>query len=64
MTKRVMHRLAKALCFMGKRSFPVLKKVSDADVKVGLVAAVLFALAYAVETKCPSEEFLNHMNHL
>lgn len=51
MTKRVMHRLAKALCFRGKTSFPVLKKVSDARVKVGLVAAVLFALAYAIETK-------------
>jgi hypothetical protein len=51
MTKRVMHRLAKALCFRGKRSFPVLKKVSDAHIQVGLVAAALFALAYAVETK-------------
>jgi hypothetical protein len=51
MTKRVMHRLAKALCFRGKRSFPVLKKVSDAHIQVGLVAAALFALTYAVETK-------------
>jgi hypothetical protein len=50
MTKRVMHRLAKALCFRSKGSFPVLQKVSDAHIKVGLVAAVLFALAYAVET--------------
>jgi hypothetical protein len=51
MTKRVMHCLAKALCFRSKRSFPVLKKVSDAHIKVGLVTAVLFALAYAVETR-------------
>jgi hypothetical protein len=34
-----------------KRSFAVLEKIGGAYVKVGLVAAVLFTLAYAVETK-------------
>jgi hypothetical protein len=51
MTKRVMRRLAKALHSGSKRSFAVLKTVGGAHIKVGLVAAVLFALAYAVETK-------------
>jgi hypothetical protein len=34
MTKRVMHRPAKALCFRSKGSFPVLKKVSDAHISL------------------------------
>jgi ABC-type Fe3+ transport system permease subunit len=49
MTK--MHRLAKVPRSRGKRSFAVFKKVTRAHIKVGLVAAALFALAYAVETK-------------
>jgi len=49
MTK--MHRLAKVPRSRGKGSFAVLKKVSHARIKVGLVAAASFALAYAVETK-------------
>jgi hypothetical protein len=51
MTKRVMRRLAKAFRFGSKRSFLVLKKVSGAHIKIGLAAAVLFTLAYAVETR-------------
>jgi hypothetical protein len=37
--------------FPSRRSFAALKKVSGAHIKVGLIAAVLFALAYAVETR-------------
>jgi hypothetical protein len=33
------------------RSFAVRKKVSGAHIKIGLIAAVLFALAYVVETR-------------
>jgi hypothetical protein len=51
MTKSVMHRISIVPRARGKRSLSVLKKVSRAHVKVGLVAAALFALAYAVETK-------------
>jgi hypothetical protein len=51
MTKSVMHRFVKVLPSRSKRSFAVLKTVSGAHIKVGLVAAILFALAYAVETK-------------
>jgi hypothetical protein len=51
MTNRVMHRLAKILRSGSKRSFAVLKTAGGARIKLGLVAAVLFALAYAVETK-------------
>ena len=47
MRKSVMHRLAKVVRSGSKRSFAVLEKVGG----VGLVAAVLFTLAYAVETK-------------
>ena len=46
-----MRRLAKVLRSRSRKSFAALKKVSGAHIKVGLVAAVLFALAYAVETK-------------
>jgi hypothetical protein len=44
-------RLAKVVRSKSKRSFAVLKKVNDAHVKLGLVAAALFVLAYVVETK-------------
>jgi hypothetical protein len=37
--------------FPSRRSVAALKKVSGAHIKVGLIAAVLFALAYAVETR-------------
>jgi hypothetical protein len=53
MTKSVVRRLAKVVRAASKRSFAVLK-VSGRHAKVGLVAAVLFALAYAVETKAVS----------
>jgi hypothetical protein len=51
MTKSVMHRLAEVVRSGSKRSFAVLEKVGRAHIKIGLVAAALFALAYAVETK-------------
>jgi hypothetical protein len=51
MTEGVVHYLAKVLRSGSRRSFATLKKVGGAHVTVGLVAAVLFALAYAVETK-------------
>jgi hypothetical protein len=47
----VMQPLAKVVRSKSKRSFAVLKKVNGAHVKLGLVAAALFVLAYAVETK-------------
>jgi hypothetical protein len=46
-----MRRLAKVVRYGSKRSFAVLEKVGGAHIKIGLVAAALFALAYAVETK-------------
>jgi hypothetical protein len=49
MTK--MHRLAKVPRSSGKRSLAVLKEINRAHIKIGLVAAAVFALAYAVETK-------------
>jgi hypothetical protein len=51
MTQSVVHRLAKVVRSGSKRSLAVLEKVGGAYVKVGLVAAILFTLAYAVETK-------------
>jgi hypothetical protein len=51
MTKSVVHRPAKVIRAGSKRSFAVLEKVDRQHVKIGLVAAALFALAYAVETK-------------
>jgi hypothetical protein len=51
MTKSVVHRLAEVVRSGSKRSFAVLEKVGRAHIKIGLVAAALFALAYAVETK-------------
>jgi hypothetical protein len=46
-----MHRLATVLRSKGKRNFAVLKKVSGAQIKLWLVAAVFFASAYVVETR-------------
>lgn len=43
--------LAKLVRATGKRSFAVFKKIGGTNFKPGLVAVVLFALAYAVETK-------------
>ena len=37
--------------FPSRRSFAAFKKVSGAHIKVGLIAVVLFSLAYAVETR-------------
>ena len=46
-----MRRLAEVFRSKRKRSLAVLKKVNGAHVKLGLVAAAFFILAYAVETK-------------
>jgi hypothetical protein len=51
MTNNVMERPAKVVSSKSKRSLAVLKKVNGAHVKLGLVAAAFFVLAYAVETK-------------
>jgi hypothetical protein len=51
MTKSVMHHLAQILRCKSKRSIAVLKKITSAHITMGLVAAVLFASAYALETK-------------
>jgi hypothetical protein len=51
MTNSLMQRLAKVVSSKSKRNLTVLKKVNRAHVKLGLVAATLFVLAYAVETK-------------
>ena len=51
MTNSVMRRLAEVFRSKSKRSLAVLKKVNGAHVKLGLVAAAFFVLAYAVETK-------------
>jgi hypothetical protein len=51
MTNSVVRRLAKVVRSKSKRSFAVLKTVNGAHVKLGLVAAALFVLAYAIETK-------------
>jgi hypothetical protein len=51
MTKSVMHQLAQILRCKSKRTIAVLKKISSAHITMGLVAAVLFASAYALETK-------------
>jgi hypothetical protein len=51
MTKRIVHRLVKVLRSGSKRSLAVLKTASGARIKVGLIAAILFALVCAVETK-------------
>jgi hypothetical protein len=51
MTERVVHSLTKILRSGSKRSRAVLTTAGGARVKVGLVAAILFALVCAVETK-------------
>jgi hypothetical protein len=51
MTKSVMQRLANVVRSKSKRILAVLKKVNRAHVELGLVAAALFVLVYAVETK-------------
>jgi hypothetical protein len=51
MTNNVMRRLAEVFRSKSKRSLAVLKKVNGTHVKLGLVAAAFFVLAYAVETK-------------
>src|SRR5258708_39711489 len=48
--KRYAH-LAKVVRSRSKGGFAVLKKVSDAHIKVGLVAAAIFALAYAARRR-------------
>lgn len=51
MTKSVMHYLAQILRCGSKRSIAVLKKINSAHITMGLVAAILTASAYALETK-------------
>ena len=51
MRNSVMHRVAKIVRSKSKRSFAALKEINGARLKIGLVAAALFALVYAVETK-------------
>ena len=51
MTKSSTHRFAVDVRSKGKRSFAVLKKVSGAQIKAVLVAAIVFGFAYAVATK-------------
>jgi hypothetical protein len=51
MTNNLMYRLARVVRSKSKKTFAVLKKIGGAHFKLGLVAAALFALAYAVETK-------------
>ena len=51
MTNGVKQRLVKDVRSKSKKSLAVLKKVNGAHVKLGLVAAAFFVLAYAVETK-------------
>ena len=51
MRNSVMRRLAKVVRSKNKRSFAFLKESDGAHLKIGLVAAALFALVYAVETK-------------
>jgi hypothetical protein len=50
-TNSVMQRLAKIVRSKCKKSVAVLKKVDRAHLKLGIVAAALFVMAYAVETK-------------
>jgi hypothetical protein len=51
MRNSVMRRLAKVVRSKSMRSFAFLKEINSAHLKIGLVAAALFALVYAVETK-------------
>jgi hypothetical protein len=50
-TNSLMQRLAKLVRSKCKMSVAVLKKVDRVHLKLGIVAAALFVLAYAVETK-------------
>jgi hypothetical protein len=54
MTKSVMQHVAKVVRSGSKTSLVVLKKVGGTHAKVGLVAAILFILACAVEAKAIS----------
>jgi hypothetical protein len=54
MTKSAVQYVAKIVRSGSKRSFDVLKKVGGTHAMIGLVAAILFILAYAVETKAVS----------
>jgi hypothetical protein len=47
----LMHRLARAVRCIGSRSLALLKKLGGPHVRLGLLAAALFALAFAAETK-------------
>jgi hypothetical protein len=47
----LMHRLAKAVRCKGSRSLALLRKLNGPHVRLGLLAAALFALAFAAETK-------------
>jgi|HubBroStandDraft_1064217.scaffolds.fasta_scaffold1895984_2 hypothetical protein len=51
MTNGSMHRLAEALRPSSKETFAVLKRIGGAPFAAGLVAAVLFASIYFIETK-------------
>jgi hypothetical protein len=51
MTNSVMQHLAKVFRSRSQKSVAVLKRVNGTHVKLGLVAAAFFILAYAVETK-------------
>jgi hypothetical protein len=51
MTKGVLHRVAKVIRSKCKKSPAVLENLSGPTLKLVLLAAALFALAYAVETK-------------
>jgi hypothetical protein len=51
MRKRVMNRLAKVVRSGSKTCLAVFEGVGGAYVRAGLVAAALFTMAYAIETK-------------
>ena len=61
MTKSVMRHLAKVVRSRSKGGFAVLKKVSDAHIKVGLVAAVETKAILALESsQYPFEVTADH----
>jgi hypothetical protein len=51
MTKRLPHRLASAVRSASKTCLAVFERGGGVCLKVGLVAATLFTLIYAIETK-------------
>jgi hypothetical protein len=51
MTRNFMHRLEGVVRSMSKKILAILAKVGGPRIKVGLLAAALFTLAYVVETK-------------